>query len=94
MKKWKCTICGEIVESDIRPEKCPLCKAPGEKFEEVIEDDMNWATEHEDYEASQWPVFLPKLYELWKDHPDPSQNVKCNLEVCLGEDGKYHYVDM
>ena len=47
MKKWKCTICGEIVESDIRPEKCPLCKAPGEKFEEVIEDDMNWATEHE-----------------------------------------------
>ncbi len=47
MKKWKCTICGEIVESDIRPEKCPLCKAPGEKFVEVIEDDMNWATEHE-----------------------------------------------
>ena len=47
MKKWKCTICGEIVESDIRPDKCPLCKAPGEKFEEVIEDDMNWTTEHE-----------------------------------------------
>ena len=47
MKKWKCTICGEIVESDIRPEKCPLCKAPGEKFEEVIADDMNGATEHE-----------------------------------------------
>lgn len=54
----------------------------------------NWATEHEDYEASQWPVFLPKLYELWEDHPDPSQNVKCNLEVCLGEDGKYHYKEI
>ncbi|MBQ2546600.1 MAG: NADH peroxidase [Clostridia bacterium] len=47
MKKWRCTICGEIVESDVRPEKCPLCKAPGEKFEEVVEEGMNWATEHE-----------------------------------------------
>ena len=26
--------------------------------------------------------------------PDPSQNVKCNLEVCLGEDGKYHYKEV
>ena len=41
----------------------------------------NFATEHEDYEASQWPVFLPKLYELWKNHPDSSQNVQCCLEV-------------
>ena len=47
MKKWKCLICGEIVESDVRPDKCPLCKAPGEKFVEVVEDDMTWATEHE-----------------------------------------------
>ena len=27
MKKWRCTICGEIVESDVRPDQCPLCKA-------------------------------------------------------------------
>ncbi len=47
MKKWKCTICGEIVESDTRPEKCPLCGVPGEKFEEIKEDNMDWATEHE-----------------------------------------------
>lgn len=48
MKKWRCTICGEIVESETRPEKCPLCKAPAEKFEEVVESaDMTWATEHE-----------------------------------------------
>ena len=47
MKKWKCSICGEIVESDVRPEKCPLCKAPGEKFNEVVETEAAWATEHE-----------------------------------------------
>ena len=46
MKKWRCTICGEIVESDVRPDLCPLCKAPGEKFEEVVETGLNWATEH------------------------------------------------
>lgn len=52
----------------------------------------NWATEHEDYEASQWPVFLPKLYELWENHPDPTQNVRCNLEV-VEKDGKFEYVE-
>ena len=47
MKKWKCSICGEIVTSDVRPDKCPLCKAPGEKFVEIVDDgEMTWATEH------------------------------------------------
>ncbi len=46
MKKWKCTICGEIVESETRPDKCPLCKASGEKFVEVKEDELTWAAEH------------------------------------------------
>lgn len=46
MKKWRCTVCGEIVVSDTRPEACPLCKAPGEKFVEVVETKMSWATEH------------------------------------------------
>ena len=47
MKKWKCTICGEIVESETCPEKCPLCGAPAEKFVEVKEEGMTWACEHE-----------------------------------------------
>ena len=46
MKKWRCMICGEIVESDVRPDKCPLCKAPGEKFEEIKDENMTWAAEH------------------------------------------------
>ena len=48
MRKWRCTVCGEIVESNVRPERCPLCKAPGEKFVEVFDnEEMTWATEHE-----------------------------------------------
>ena len=47
MKKWRCKVCGEIVEGEFAPEKCPLCKAPGEKFEEIVENgEMTWATEH------------------------------------------------
>ena len=45
MKKWRCSICGEIVEGEHAPEKCPLCKAPSEKFVEVKEE-MGWAAEH------------------------------------------------
>ncbi len=46
MRKWKCLICGEIVESETRPEACPLCKAPGEKFEEITDEELTWAAEH------------------------------------------------
>lgn len=38
-------------------------------------------TDHTEYEASMWPKFLPQLYHLWEGHPDPSQNVICNLAV-------------
>ena len=47
MKKWRCSVCGEIVVSETRPEVCPLCKQPGEKFVEVNDEAMDWATEHE-----------------------------------------------
>ena len=46
MKKWRCTVCGEIVESDVRPDQCPRCKVPGEKFVEVVENELDWAAEH------------------------------------------------
>jgi len=46
MKKWKCSVCGEIVYSDVRPDKCPTCKVPGEKFIEVTDEEKVWASEH------------------------------------------------
>ena len=46
MKKWRCTVCGEIVTGDHAPEKCPLCKQPAEKFVEVVEESLTWAAEH------------------------------------------------
>lgn len=46
---------------------------------------------HAEYEASRWPVFLPTLYRLWAGHPDPSQNVACDLSV-QWQDGKIAYI--
>ena len=46
---------------------------------------------HAEYEASRWPVFLPTLYRLWAGHPDPSQNVTCDLSV-RWQDGKVTYI--
>ena len=46
MKKWRCTVCGEIVTGENPPERCPLCKQPAEKFVEVVETEMTWAAEH------------------------------------------------
>ena len=45
MKKWVCSVCGYVHEGDAAPEKCPICKAPADKF--VLQaGDMTWASEH------------------------------------------------
>ncbi len=43
--KWVCKICGYVHEGPEAPEKCPVCKAPKEKFEKMAEG-REWADEH------------------------------------------------
>ncbi len=45
MKKFVCSICGYVHEGDQAPEKCPLCKAPASKFNEMA-GERTWAAEH------------------------------------------------
>ena len=45
MAKWVCSVCGYVHEGDAAPEKCPVCKAPAEKFIKQDEE-MSWAAEH------------------------------------------------
>ena len=45
MAKWVCSVCGYVHEGDTPPEKCPICKAPAEKFIKQ-DDEMTWAAEH------------------------------------------------
>lgn len=37
MKKWSCAVCGYEVESEEKPEKCPVCSTGREAFNEVGE---------------------------------------------------------
>ena len=45
MKKFVCAICGYVHEGTEAPEKCPLCKAPASKFNEMA-GEKTWAAEH------------------------------------------------
>ena len=76
MKKWRCTVCGEIVESDVRPDKCPRCKVPGDKFVEVVEDQLDWAAEH--------------VIGIAKDAPEEiKEGLRANFEGECSEVGMY-----
>ena len=44
MKKFVCPICGYVHEGDTPPAECPICHAPGSKFNEMTE--KTWAAEH------------------------------------------------
>ena len=46
MKKFVCPVCGYVHEGESAPEKCPLCKVPGSKFTEMIENEKVWKAEH------------------------------------------------
>ena len=45
MKKWVCTVCGYVCEGETAPEKCPVCKAPASKFQEMAGEKV-YADEH------------------------------------------------
>ncbi len=53
MKYWKCTVCGYIHEGSEPPEKCPVCGAPREKFEELPEEEGKKAKEEYDAGATK-----------------------------------------
>lgn len=46
MKKFVCTVCGYIAEGNEAPDFCPQCKAPKEKFKDMVAG-ATFACEHE-----------------------------------------------
>ena len=65
MKKFVCPVCGYVHEGDSAPEKCPICKVPGEKFK-VMEEGAKLAAEHE------YGVYAKTV----KNNPDISEEDK------------------
>ena len=47
MKKFICSVCGYIHEGDSAPERCPMCKVPSERFNELVENGkLEFVQEH------------------------------------------------
>ena len=46
MKKYICTVCGHVIESDTTPDLCPVCKKGAEAFKLMEEGAKNYADEH------------------------------------------------
>ena len=77
MKKFRCKVCGEIIESENIPAQCPRCKVKGDdKFEEVNESKMTWAAEH--------------IVGVAKDAPEHiKEGLRANFEGECSEVGMY-----
>ena len=78
MKKFVCPVCGYVHEGDSAPEKCPLCGAPGSKFTEVKEDELNFVCEH-----------VVGIGAKDKVEPDVYEGLKANFEGECCEVGMY-----
>ncbi|MBO7239559.1 MAG: NADH peroxidase, partial [Bacteroidaceae bacterium] len=48
MKKYICSVCGFVHEGDSAPERCPMCKVPSDKFNEMLEGNgkLEFVQEH------------------------------------------------
>lgn len=54
-----------------------------------IADKMPDTASHMEYESGRLNAFLPQLYDLWKDHPDPWENVHYDLTTEKQADGTW-----
>lgn len=54
--------------------------------------EMKVGPEHAMYESARFKDFLPQMYAIWKDHPDPYQNVHFDLRVKRNSDGTWSHV--
>lgn len=57
-----------------------------------IADQMPDTASHMEYESGRLNAFLPTLYELWKNHPDPWENIHYDLTTQKNADGTWSHV--
>ena len=69
-KKWICPVCGYVYEGENPPEKCPQCKVPGKTFKEMVDEALNFVTEHKLGVAKDIPATEEGAFVLQglKDH--------------------------
>ena len=55
-------------------------------------DKVKCPPDHALYESARFKEFLPQMYALWKNHPDPYQNVHFDLRVKQNPDGTWSHI--
>ncbi|MBE6609034.1 MAG: NADH peroxidase, partial [Ruminococcaceae bacterium] len=84
MKKFVCSVCGYVHEGDSAPERCPQCRVPAEKFNEVKENEKSWAAEHVIGVGKDIPDSVPA-----EDKAEILAGLKANFEGECTEVGMY-----
>ena len=59
------------------------------KLMEKVSSKMPDVSSHMEYESGRLNAFLPQLYDLWKDHPDPWENIHSDLTTVKNPDGTW-----
>jgi rubredoxin/uncharacterized membrane protein len=80
MKKWKCNVCGYIHSGDTAPDKCPVCGASQEHFDEVVEN-----VSSKDAEI-KWQCTVCKYVHTGESPPD-------TCPVCGADKSKFEKLD-
>lgn len=55
-------------------------------------EEVKCPPDHALYESARFKEFLPQMYSIWKNHPDPYQNVHFDLTVKQKDDGTWAHV--
>jgi len=76
MKQWKCKICGYIHKGDTAPDKCPVCGASKDHFDEIVEE----ASSKQD--EIQWQCTVCKYIHKGPQPPD-------TCPVCGADQSKF-----
>lgn len=88
MAKWKCTICGEIVEGDNAPDQCPVCGVAAEYFIK-LEEENNISKEFND----EYRIVIIGASGAGMSAAEEirKRNKKCSLIIISKEDIKGYY---
>lgn len=81
-RRWKCLVCGEIIESPTAPESCPICGVGPEQFVEVPYEEVTFSSAADDkiIVVGSGIAGLSACDEIRK------RNKACRIEMISNED--------
>ena len=81
-RRWKCLVCGEIIESPTAPESCPICGVGSEQFVEVPYEEVTFSSVANDkiIVVGSGIAGLSACDEIRK------RNKACSIELISNED--------